>query len=115
MTMKYCNYALAILLSLILTACGGSIGPVQGKLLASPTSIATLTTTQLDAITAGSGLQPLTGKAKCTVTIAQINYQTSGVQPWEFSNASGAVLVPGGAELSRTISSGRICQGHKPL
>lgn len=103
--MKYCSIALAILLSLILTACGGSTGPVQGKLLAAPTSVATLTTTQLDAITAGSGLQPLTGTAKCTVTIAQINYQTPGVQPGELSNASAAVLVPGGAN----------CPGPFPL
>lgn len=103
--MKYFSYALAVLLSLTLTACGGGSENPQGKLLAAPTAIAALTITQLDAITAQSGLQPLTGKAKCDVTIAQINYQTSGVQPRELSNASAAVLVPSGSN----------CPGPFPL
>lgn len=98
--MKYCTYTLAILLSLIVTACGGSVDTPQGKLVTTPTVVTTLTTAQLDAITAGSGLQPLTGTAKCNVTMAQINYQTSGVQPGELSNASAAVLIPGGANCS---------------
>jgi pimeloyl-ACP methyl ester carboxylesterase len=103
--MKCSSYALAILLSVTLTACGGSGDSPQGKLLAAPNVIATVSTTQLDAITAGSGLQPLTGKANCDVTMAQINYQTSGAQPWELSNASAAVLIPGGAN----------CPGPFPL
>jgi pimeloyl-ACP methyl ester carboxylesterase len=102
---KYFSYALALLLSLTLTACGGSGEQPQGKLLAAPNVIATLTTAQLDAITAGSGLQPLTGTAKCDVSMAQINYQTSGVQPGELSNASAAVLIP----------SGTNCPGPFPL
>ncbi|MHB8770985.1 MAG: lipase family protein [Syntrophales bacterium] len=59
--------------------------------------MSTLTAAQLDATTAAADLQTLTGKAKCDVTVAQINYQTSGVQPGEMTNASGAVLIPGGA------------------
>ena len=54
---------------------------------------------------ASSGYQDLTGNAKCDVTVAQINYQTSGVQPGEITNASAAVLVPGGAD----------CPGPFPL
>lgn len=101
--MKYCTYALAIFLTVILTACAA--GAPQGQLVADPTVVATLTTAQLDAITAGSGLQPLTGTAKCSVTMAQINYQTSGVQPGEVTTASAAVLIPGGAN----------CPGPFPL
>lgn len=101
--MKSCNYVLLILAGLTLTACGNGGSP--GKLIGTPNVIATLTTAQLDAITAGSGLQPLTGTAKCDVTMAQINYQTSGVQPAELSNASAAVLIPGGAN----------CPGPFPL
>jgi pimeloyl-ACP methyl ester carboxylesterase len=90
--------SLAILLSLMLTACGGDI-------IGSPVVKATLTTTQLDAMSAGFGSQPLSGKATCSVTMAQINYETSGVQPSEVTNASAAILIPGGAR----------CPGPFPL
>ncbi len=80
--------SLAILLSLLLTAC-------RGDIIGSPVVKATLTTAQLDALSEG-GLQLLTGKATCSVTMAQINYETSGVQPSEVTNASAAILIPGG-------------------
>lgn len=69
----------------------------RGDMIGGPAEIATLTTAQLDAMTAGNGLQPLTGKARCDVMMALINYRTPGVQPGEMSNASAAVLIPGGA------------------
>lgn len=64
-----------------------------------------MTTAQLDAASATAGLQTLTGTAKCDVTVAQINYQTPGVQPGEMTNASAAVLIPSGAN----------CPGPFPL
>jgi pimeloyl-ACP methyl ester carboxylesterase len=42
-------------------------------------------------------LHSFTDTAQCDVTVTQINYQTPGVQPGEMSNASAALLVPGGA------------------
>lgn len=91
---KFCLVFLAGLLLFSLTGC---ISAGRGNIIAVPTVIGSkLTTAQIDAATAATGLQPLTGTAKCDVTVVQINYQTSGVQPGEMTNASAAVLVPGG-------------------
>jgi pimeloyl-ACP methyl ester carboxylesterase len=92
--MNNCKYGLIILASLILTACSGNL---NGYIIGAPTVIGSkLTVAQIDATTAATGLQPLTGTAKCDVTVVQINYQTSGVQRGEKTNASAAVLVPSG-------------------
>jgi len=97
------KYGLTILASLILTACSGNL---NGYIIGAPTVIGSkLTVAQIDATTAATGLQPLTGTAKCDVTVVQINYQTSGVQSGEMTNASAAVLVPGGVD----------CPGPFPL
>jgi pimeloyl-ACP methyl ester carboxylesterase len=101
------KYGLTILAGLILTACSGNLsGNLNGYIIGAPTVIGSkLTTAQIDATTAATGLQPLTGTAKCDVTVVQINYQTSGVQPGEMTNASAAVLVPSGVD----------CPGPFPL
>jgi pimeloyl-ACP methyl ester carboxylesterase len=97
------KYGLTILASLILSACCGNL---NGYIIGAPTVIGSkLTTAQIDATTAATGLQSLTGTAKCDVTVVQINYQTSGVQPGEMTNASAAVLVPSGVD----------CPGPFPL
>ena len=94
--MNNCKYGLTILAGLILTACCGNI---SGNIIGVPTVIGSkLTTAQIDATTAATGLQPLPGTAKCDVTVVQINYQTLGVQPGEMTNASAAVLVPSGVD-----------------
>ncbi|MBF0509826.1 MAG: esterase [Deltaproteobacteria bacterium] len=101
--MNYRKYGLTILAGLILAACGGNTDNPnpRGSLIGQPTVIGgTLTTAQLDAITAATGLQTLTGPAKCNVTVAQINYQTPGMQPGEMTNASAAILIPSGAGCS---------------
>ena len=64
-----------------------------------------LTAAQLDSITAQYNLEPLPGSAQCDVTVAQIDYLTSGVQLGETTNSSGAVLIP----------SGTNCPGPFPL
>ena len=100
---KFCLVFLAGLLFFSLTGC---IGAGSGYIIGVPTVIGSkLTTAQIDATTAATGLQPLTGTAKCDVTVVQINYQTSGVQRGEMTNASAAVLVPSGA----------VCPGPFPL
>ena len=105
--MNNCKYGVTILAGLILTAsCGNISGNISGNIIGVPTVIGSkLTTAQMDATTAATGLQPLTGTAKCDVTVVQINYQTSGVQPGEMTNASAAVLVPSGVD----------CPGPFPL
>jgi pimeloyl-ACP methyl ester carboxylesterase len=105
--MNYCKYGLTILAALILTACSGSYNNsnFRGNLIGAPTVTGTMTTAQIDAWTAGSGLQELTGTAQCDVTVVQINYQTPGAHPSEMTNASAAILVPSGAN----------CPGPFPL
>ena len=88
---------------LVAAACSGTgatpsaAGPQRGALIGNPASKGTLTAAQLDATTAKFRLQALTGTARCDVTVSQINYRTPGVQASEMSNASAAVMVPGGA------------------
>ena len=60
-------------------------------------AVATLTAAQMDAATAQSGLQAISGKARCDVKVVALNYATAGVKAGEQTNASGVLLVPGGA------------------
>ena len=106
--MKLLNSRSAIIAGLMMVAAaawGGNNenpGP-RGKVIGTPKVIgSTLTVAQLDA---ANDFQELTGKAKCDVTVVQINYQTPGAQPGEMTNASAAVLIPGGTD----------CPGPFPL
>ena len=104
-TMNFYKYGLTSLLCLVLTSCAGGNGGRFGRLIAPPTVVGKLTAAQLDSITAQYHLEPLPGAAQCDVTVAQINYVTSGVQPGEVTNSSAAVLIPSGAS----------CPGPFPL
>jgi pimeloyl-ACP methyl ester carboxylesterase len=86
----------AIAAAALLVACGGSDGDGRGLLIDPAQTVATLTAAQIDAGTASSGLQPLTGKAKCDVRVVALNYTTVGAQG-EAANASGVMLVPAGS------------------
>ena len=87
----------AVAATALLTACGGSDdSPHRGDLLEPPVAVATLTAAQIDAATAQSGLQALSGKARCDVKVVALNYATAGVKAGEQTNASGVLLVPGG-------------------
>ena len=92
----------AVATAALLAACGGgndsnssSNAPGTGQLMEPPTAVATLTTAQIDGSTKASGLQALTGLAKCDVKVVAINYSTKGPKN-EDTNASGALLVPSG-------------------
>lgn len=99
---KYSCIAGAVL---ILVACGGgSNGPDRGSLIDTPVTLAVLTAAQLDASTSASGLQGISGKAKCDVKVVGLNYNTVGVNA-EAANASAVMLVPTGAA----------CTGATPL
>lgn len=86
----------AVAAAALLAACGGGDGDDRGTLVENPATLATLSAAQIDAATASSGLQPISGLAKCDVRVVALNYRTPGVQG-ESSNASGAMLVPDGA------------------
>lgn len=79
-----------------LVACGGgSNGPERGSLIDPAATVTTLTAAQIDTATASSGLQAISGKAKCDVKVVSLNYNTIGVKTEE-ANASGVMLVPTG-------------------
>ncbi len=105
-------YGLIVLVGLVLSACGGSsssgLAPVitpRGSLIGAPAVTGGATAAQIDALMLQATLQDLSGTARCDITVAQINYRTAGVQPGEMTNASGAVMIPGGAN----------CPGPFPL
>ncbi|MBK7653916.1 MAG: alpha/beta fold hydrolase [Betaproteobacteria bacterium] len=93
--MRYFKLASVASAAALLVACGGSSDPARGSLIETPTVLTTLTTAQIDAGTAVSGLQALSGKAKCDVKVVALNYATVGVSA-ESTNASGVLLLPSG-------------------
>lgn len=103
--MKLRSYGQAIFLSLLLTGCSGKNTTPYGMLITTPVMIGSLTTVQLDALAVASKLLPLPPSAICDVTVVQINYVTSGVNAGELTNASGAIMIPSGAN----------CPGPFPL
>ena len=85
----------------LLVACGGSDnddGPKRGELLEPAAPVATLTAAQIDAATAQSGLQAVSGPAKCDVKVVALNYATIGAKGEDGANSSGVMLVPAGAD-----------------
>ncbi|MFT3777673.1 MAG: lipase family protein [Ottowia sp.] len=84
----------------LLAACGGSDDPGRGELLEPAATVATLTAAQIDAATAQSGLQAVSGAAKCDVKVVALNYATIGAKGEDGANASGVMLVPAGADAA---------------
>lgn len=95
--MKHVSFKLtALCAAALLSACGGGgENQARGLLKESATVLATLTAAQIDAGTAASGLQALSGKAKCDVKVVALNYFTEGTGN-DITNASGVLLVPTG-------------------
>ena len=102
--MTYFRLTCVAAAAVLLVACGGSDDPARGALIDPPATLTTLTVAQIDAATTSSGLQAISGKAKCDVKVVSLNYATVGVKSGEMSNASGVLLVPTGA-----------CTGPAPL
>jgi pimeloyl-ACP methyl ester carboxylesterase len=86
----------AVAAAALLTACGGGDDDPRGTLVDPPQTLTTLSAAQINAGTAASGLQPLTGAAKCDVRVVPLHYRTIGVSG-EATNSSGVMLVPAGA------------------
>ena len=79
----------------LLAACGNNedSGVARGAIVSERT-VSTVTRAALDASTAASGVQLLSGTAKCDVSVRQITYATPGPTGDSGVTASTAVLVP---------------------
>ena len=67
----------------LLVACGGGTSPpsptsLRGTLVEPPSVVTTLSISQLNAATSSSGLQAISGTAKCDVKVVALNYNTIG-------------------------------------
>lgn len=101
------SWAPSALVSLLLVACGGGDDETvaRGTVLTAQL-LGKVTIAQVDAGTAASGLQPLTGTAKCDVDLRYLMYMTrdpAGAQ----ATASAGVLVPSGTDPA--------CTGERPV
>jgi hypothetical protein len=95
--MKNFHLLTAVAGACLLASCGGGgDNTTSGTLLEAPQSVTTVSSANLDAGTAASGLQAISGKAKCDVRVLSLNYATKGANG-EATNASGVMLVPAGA------------------
>ena len=83
----------------------------RGALVDAAAVVTTLTVAQIDGGTSASGLQALTGKAKCDVKVVALNYNTVGVSG-EKTNASGVMLVPAG---SCTTAAALVAYARAPM
>lgn len=104
--------AVAVAVSLVACGGGGDDDDHRGLLLEAPQAITTLTAAQINASTAASGMQPLTGAAQCDVQVVALNYSTVGVNS-DQTNASGVLLVPTGACASNSHSLVAYAKGDR--
>jgi acetyl esterase/lipase len=107
MTKRYFQWTATALAAALLAACGGGSEdpPARGEVL-SGLVLGAAPRAQIDASTAASGLQPLSGLARCDVTIRYVQYATRAPGGAEV-RASAGVLVPGGTDAA--------CTGERPV
>jgi pimeloyl-ACP methyl ester carboxylesterase len=99
----------AVFTAVLLVACGGTddtVTPAPRGAIVSAQLAGQVTRAQVDAGTAASGLQPLSGLAQCDVDIRYVLYITRGPKGEEVTASTG-VLVPGG--------TGANCTGQRPV
>lgn len=93
--------------SLLLAACGGSDdAPSARASVLSDVAVATVPKAQIDAATQALQIQPLTGPARCDVTVRKLVHTTVGPNGVAGPTASAGVLVP---------SVGPTCPGPFPV
>lgn len=78
-------------------ATGGTLEATldRGKLIGEPITLTTLSASFINTVTAGNGLQALTGSAKCDVKVIKLKYKTIGVEG-EATSSSAVMLAPAG-------------------
>jgi acetyl esterase/lipase len=112
---RYGPPALSAAVVLLLAACGGggSVSPGSsfdfsnspGSLVATPSTLTTLTPAQFQAAAPASLFQ-VAGAPKCTIAFNYFQYGTVG-GAGETTTASGGIMVPSGADPA--------CQGARPV
>lgn len=80
----------------VLAACGDGTNNSRGSTTAPPTTVATVTKAEIDAVTTSTGAKALTGTALCDVKVSSVQYNTVGGKN-EATTASTAIMVPQGA------------------
>lgn len=110
--MRFLRWTGAAIAAAVLAACGGGSDdpPARGAAL-SALVLGQATQAQIDASTAASGLQPLSGQARCDVTIKYVQYSTRA-PGGEAVRASAGVLVPGGSNAGCTGARPVVLYGH---
>lgn len=105
--MRFLRWTGAAIAAAVLAACGGGSDdpPARGAAL-SALVLGQVTSAQIDASTAASGLQPLSGQARCDVTVRYVQYSTRA-PGGAAVRASAGVLVPGGSNPG--------CTGARPV
>lgn len=103
----------ATLACTLLAACGGGGGggaetpqPARGELRSTAQIALTLPAAGIDAETAQTGLQALSGPARCNVSIVPLDFHTPA-PAGEMTNSTGVLLLPSGSDPA--------CQGPHPL
>jgi dipeptidyl aminopeptidase/acylaminoacyl peptidase len=92
--------------AVLVAACGGGGDDDARGSVAEATLVTQATKAQIDAGTAASGLQPLSGLARCSVDVRHVVYVTrdpAGAPAY----ASTAVMVPAGTDAA--------CTGERPV
>lgn len=106
------SLGLATLACTLLAACGGGGGgaeapkPVRGDLRSAAQIAATVPAAGIDANTAQTGLQALSGQARCNVSIVPLDFNTAAPSG-DLTNSTGVLLLPSGSDPA--------CQGPHPL
>jgi hypothetical protein len=106
--LKIRSWALTGVVTALLAACGGNSDdapPARGTIITALLA-GHATTTQIDAGTSASGIQALTGAAKCSVDIRYVLYMTRDPAGAP-ATASAGVLVPSGTDAA--------CTGTRPV
>ncbi|CAD5371775.1 Peptidase_S9 domain-containing protein [Rubrivivax sp. A210] len=105
--MRFLQLTSAALAAALLVACGGSDDdpPARGTVL-SGLQLGQSTRAQIDAGTAASGAQALTGAARCDVVVRYVQYSTR-TPSGEAARASAGVFVPTGTDPA--------CTGQRPV
>ncbi len=80
----------------VLAACGNDDPPPRGTLINSD-STGGFTAQAIDVASTGSGLQALSGPARCDVDVRRVGYYTPGPRGEDDVKVVAAMLVPGGA------------------